>query len=687
MADPHHPRGADDAIVRPSARRRGATRRGLLERAASVLGAVGLVGWAQDSTAQAATGLASSAEQNLFAHGAVGDGIADDGPALQSAITAATAQGGGTVLIPSATFKLKTGVAANSAGVVGSAGIRFRGLGPASRLLIATGANDAITLSSYWDIVFEDIYFVGGRGTLNDCRRVLSLNPSHAAKISDCGFYDLAIRTAGGAAVHCTSGDLRIRDCAFRGLGGDLVAGNSTVAVEANLWQSVLIEDTEFIDYGFLDGSSANGKTAQGMAAWVRITSPNQNSSVLSNALQQSRAEIRRCRFDEAVVYAIWITPDTKGPKIGHVVIESVMVNASLLAAGQGIRVEHCEDVTIRHTFVGYQTEGPPRDAVFTKGCNRVLLDGVKGHQVMTRLTTTGGTDVLTVRDCEYSALTSDAPQQYVGSGAPVLEADGDIAALPAGRGLLVTSRDGKTRKRIGINNAGGIDVTDPSIGAPLNPLSLYPAFWLKNETLEGLSDGARIASGADSSGNGRHAVQATTTKQPVKQTVDGIAVVRFDGVDDYLKSANFEFRQPMHFYLVVRMISRKSTNSYIIDGASLNTTVVYDAGTAVARYGIYAGQVLLGPASDVPILALIHAKFDGSSSAISKNNLSAAVGDAGPREAAGLTIGAGITGGGVSSNWANCDIAEILAYSTLSRPEEDRVTEYFNVKFSTLWA
>src|SRR5262245_19031906 len=61
---------------------------------------------------------------------------------------------------------------------------------------------------------------------------------------------------------------------------------------------------------------------------------------------------------------------------------------------------------------------------------------------------------------------------------------------------------------------------------------------WYDATTIAGLSDGSAVAQWNDISGNANHLTQATGSKQPLYKTgiVKGLPIVRFDGVDDFLR-------------------------------------------------------------------------------------------------------------------------------------------------------
>ena len=81
-----------------------------------------------------------------------------------------------------------------------------------------------------------------------------------------------------------------------------------------------------------------------------------------------------------------------------------------------------------------------------------------------------------------------------------------------------------------------------PAFVAGFSPLGLAGlTLWLKSDSITGLADGDPVAGWPDASGGGRNLAQATASKRPAFRTnvVDGRPAVRFDGVDDFLATAN----------------------------------------------------------------------------------------------------------------------------------------------------
>jgi len=99
------------------------------------------------------------------------------------------------------------------------------------------------------------------------------------------------------------------------------------------------------------------------------------------------------------------------------------------------------------------------------------------------------------------------------------------------------TARPKDTGSSSGTGGASGSSssATDTS----MTNLSVSPSLWLKAETMSALANGASVSSWTDSSGNAKHATQATAGFQPTYRTniFNGYPAILFDGTDDYFET------------------------------------------------------------------------------------------------------------------------------------------------------
>src|SRR5215208_528118 len=125
---------------------------------------------------------------NLSDFKPVGDGVADDGPALQRALDALADAGGGTLLIPAGSYRISTpvikdfsalsgakikiqGVPSDTmpAPVTGTGEQLAAGLNLTSEIIPATGAvQSAITLSNLDEFLIEHVSFTGSESSATD---------------------------------------------------------------------------------------------------------------------------------------------------------------------------------------------------------------------------------------------------------------------------------------------------------------------------------------------------------------------------------------------------------------------------------------------------------------------------------------------------------------------------------------
>src|SRR5215213_7956666 len=165
---------------------------------------------------------------NLADFGAVGDNVADDGPALQRALDALADAGGGTLMVPQGGYAIITPVSKDFTGLASSVSIlgvpsstvvdhsapgneKSQELGLVSEFFPKTGeTQDALTITGLDTLLIKDIGFIGTLGVDTDAKNTLFMRRIGEATIRHCQFYALRSRTSGGSIITASESKLRI---------------------------------------------------------------------------------------------------------------------------------------------------------------------------------------------------------------------------------------------------------------------------------------------------------------------------------------------------------------------------------------------------------------------------------------------------------------------------------------------
>lgn len=203
-------------------------------------------------------------------------------------------------------------------------------------------------------------------------------------------------------------------------------------------------------------------------------------------------------------------------------------------------------------------------------------------------------------------------------------------------------------------------------------------ALWLDASRITGLVDGDPVANWSDLSGQGRDATQGTGAARPTYKVaiLNGKPVVRFDGVDDYLKTSAFTLNQPTHVFIVLTLIAQ-AASAYYWDGNGQNLMAAYQRLQGLMT--LYAGgngpEKTFGNGSTHIVSAL----YNGSSSELRFEGGAATTGDVSTSNAGGITLGAR----GNVAVFANIDVAEVLIYNrALAADERQKCERYLGKKY-----
>lgn len=239
-----------------------------------------------------ATNAQSEKVVNLSEFNPTGNGVADDGPALQKALDALAAAGGGKLLIPAGSYKILTSVEKDFASVPGakitiqgvpstkmpapvtSAGNDLaEGLNLTSEIIPATGAlKSAITIRNLDTFLIEHIGFTGIETSETDAFIVLNFVDIDKATIRHCEFYGLSSfgwlsDSGGGNLVRAMRSELSIELTVFLGCTGN--SGAYAAVVENIEWKKFSISNSIFLDYGLRAFFSKTGLGAP--LSWINI--------------------------------------------------------------------------------------------------------------------------------------------------------------------------------------------------------------------------------------------------------------------------------------------------------------------------------------------------------------------------------------------------------------------------------
>lgn len=149
---------------------------------------------------------------DVKAHGAVGDGITDDAAAIQAAIDAAAAQGGGRVVLPAGTYLVVGGLTLKT-------GVTLAGAPGAKRPVVKAGAAVAIwaqTEVNATDVAVEGVE-LDCAGQVTSYALQVSTGTARAT-IRDCTFRDATFTASVMVETRDATSDLTVTGCEFVGV-------------------------------------------------------------------------------------------------------------------------------------------------------------------------------------------------------------------------------------------------------------------------------------------------------------------------------------------------------------------------------------------------------------------------------------------------------------------------------------
>ena len=373
--------------------------------------------------AESAAGNSPSVTVNLSDFGAVGDGVTDDGPALQSALDSlaeSAAGGDATLVVPEGRYALITpvlkdfGNAINSLTIVGptpyhvpESGGLGRGLGLSAEFVIKVGEGaDAITLLNLPNFLIQDMVFIGDPSVGTDALLVLALHEIGNATIRHCEFYGLASLSGPGAMLAAHHSYLNLEDSAF--LGCTTNSGTNTASVVRNtLWRGIKVSGTRFVDYGNRPYFYSKTPLSATMS-WISAgnAAPPDEQSAWREVI------IRDVFLDEGGYIGFMSSPEFYAPYYGGggpidlIHIQGLRMNVSNLEAS-GIYLKYTERVLIEDSYFGWSHRA--NAAIHLADVDEAILARVECVKDANRIHADWLTGRLTVLNSIYTTLDSQA--------------------------------------------------------------------------------------------------------------------------------------------------------------------------------------------------------------------------------------------------------------------------------------
>ncbi|HEU4596417.1 MAG TPA: carboxypeptidase regulatory-like domain-containing protein, partial [Pyrinomonadaceae bacterium] len=355
---------------------------------------------------------------NLADFGAVGDGSTDDGPALQRALDAAAAAGGGTINVPAGRFAIRTPVAKDFGG---TGSIVIQGVESTTPVPPPTAFGDKLSLpldlvsefhpqtgagavalhiAGLESFLVKDIAFVGTPNVQTDAYITLNLHEINEASILHCEFYGLISQIRGGSIVRAARSHLTLAQSKFLGSTGN--SGVNVPTVECLEWKGITVENTIFIDYG--QRPELFSKT--GMAAaysWL----------IIGNAAQPTadspRREVvlREVFFDEGALNGLSALPSLYPPSsapIDLLYITGLYQNVANLGTS-GHYLTDLRGLLVEKSHYGWSQRADV--AINMLNIGNAILDEIECVEDAERLRADNRTGRLTVINSIYAHLDS----------------------------------------------------------------------------------------------------------------------------------------------------------------------------------------------------------------------------------------------------------------------------------------
>jgi hypothetical protein len=188
------------------------------------------------------------------------------------------------------------------------------------------------------------------------------------------------------------------------------------------------------------------------------------------------------------------------------------------------------------------------------------------------------------------------------------------------------------------------------------------PLTWYDASKLVGLSDNDPVASFTDQTSGNHHLVQAAADNKPlyIASGQNTLPVVRFDGLDDFLK-VTVAMGATITMFIAMKQVSWTANDRFL--ACAGDTELVFYQPSSTPTIGINRGSTMSDNGFSVGTFGLITLLFKGASSVIRLNGSEIDSGDSGD----GSTTSTIVLGSRASaaSLFGNFDVGELVIYNS----------------------
>jgi hypothetical protein len=283
------------------------------------------------------------------AFGALGDGVQNDGPAIQAALDSVA--GGGTVCLSPGNYRVASTVYKNFAGT--SPRIVIKGSGSGSRILVDANTSTSIfwfesTSTNSGHFRFEDVTFAN--------KTPFNFSAKHLVRFTAGAFQSIFLRNVSvfgaygsDSLVSISGGSPVVENLEFYGCA--LTTGGGASALEFQNTSHATVRDFKLVDYGVSNGTYYAGGSMWSALRLKPLPAGQQNATGFVSSL-----DISGLFCDEGPTFCVLaesLYPDYVG-RADWVRISNFRISENSIAPATAIRVRKANRVEISNGFIGY---------------------------------------------------------------------------------------------------------------------------------------------------------------------------------------------------------------------------------------------------------------------------------------------------------------------------------------------